>query len=144
MRMPLFTRIFFTPRVSAARESSFMKELAAPAIKAAEEERVKFHPESWKKPFLLWLNNIEDWCISRQIWWGHRIPVWYCEKCSASGLIYADNNGKRELSRVSFKNGAQPIVSFDKPEKCPHCGGHDLVQDPDVLDTCCGTEADSI
>ena len=109
-----------------------MKELAEPAIRAAVSEQVKFHPVSWKKPFVDWLRNIEDWCISRQIWWGHRIPVWYCTKCSTTGLIY---NTDGELSRVSFKDGAKPIISRNKPEKCPHCGGTDLVQDPDVLDT---------
>ncbi len=109
-----------------------MKELAAPAIKAIEDGRVTIHPEAWKKPLVDWLNNIQDWCISRQIWWGHRIPVWYCRHCSKDGLIF-DNAG--ELSRVSFAHGAKPIVSHDRPEKCPLCGGHDLVQDPDVLDT---------
>jgi len=87
-----------------------MKELAAPAIKAAEEERVKFHPESWKKPFLLWLNNIEDWCISRQIWWGHRIPAWNCESCG------------------------EMVVAEEAPAVCPKCGGA-LKQEEDVLDT---------
>ncbi|MDD2774139.1 MAG: valine--tRNA ligase [Elusimicrobiales bacterium] len=113
-----------------------MKDLAAPAINAAETGRVKFHPESWKKPYLDWLSNIQDWCISRQIWWGHRIPVWYCAKCSGDGLIYAAaKNGEKELVRISFKDGAKPVVAFDKPAKCPLCGGADLVQDPDVLDT---------
>ncbi|MCX5783541.1 MAG: class I tRNA ligase family protein, partial [Elusimicrobia bacterium] len=92
----------------------------------------KFHPQSWKKPFVDWLENIQDWCISRQIWWGHRIPVWYCKKCSEGGLIYDE---KGELSRVSFEHGAKPVVSFEKPSKCPLCQGADLVQDPDVLDT---------
>jgi len=113
-----------------------MDQLAAPAIKAAETGELQFHPASWKTPFLNWLKNIQDWCISRQIWWGHRIPVWYCRHCSAKGLTFAtDQQGKEQLTKVSFEDGAQPIVSFQKPEKCPHCGGHDLVQDPDVLDT---------
>ncbi|MBI4350057.1 MAG: valine--tRNA ligase [Elusimicrobia bacterium] len=109
-----------------------MKGLAAPAIEAAEKEKVRFYPSSWKKPFTAWLGNIQDWCISRQIWWGHRIPVWYCRSCSADGLKFDD---KGALSRVSFADGARPIVSQDKPSSCGACGGHDLLQDPDVLDT---------
>ncbi|MFA5162255.1 MAG: valine--tRNA ligase [Elusimicrobiales bacterium] len=109
-----------------------MKDLAAPAIRAAENGSVKFHPENWKKPYLEWLGRIEDWCISRQIWWGHRIPVWYCETCSAGGLV---RSAEGEVTRVSFKDGAKPILSAARPEKCPQCGGHGLVQDPDVLDT---------
>ncbi|OGR58887.1 MAG: valine--tRNA ligase [Elusimicrobia bacterium GWC2_51_8] len=109
-----------------------MKSQAAPAIAAAEKEEVKFYPPSWKKPFTDWLNNIQDWCISRQIWWGHRIPAWYCRKCSGPGLKFSDRGG---LSRVSFAQGAKPVVSFEKPPACPDCGGTDLLQDPDVLDT---------
>ncbi len=113
-----------------------MDEIAAPAIKAAESGDLQFHPANWKNPFLNWLKNIQDWCISRQIWWGHRIPVWYCRDCSKSGLTFAtDLQGKEQLTKVSFEDGAKPIVSFDKPAQCPHCHGHDLVQDPDVLDT---------
>ena len=113
-----------------------MDKLAAPAIAAAESGELQFHPASWKTPFVNWLKNIQDWCISRQIWWGHRIPVWYCRRCSAKGLTFAtDKQGKEQLTKVSFEDGAQPIVSFEKPAQCPHCHGHDLVQDPDVLDT---------
>lgn len=113
-----------------------MDELAKPAIAAAESGELQFHPESWKTPFVNWLKNLQDWCISRQIWWGHRIPVWYCRHCSEKGLTFAtDKQGNEQLTKVSFEDGAKPIVSFGKPEKCPVCGGHDLVQDPDVLDT---------
>ena len=113
-----------------------MDKLAAPAIRAAESGELQFHPANWKNPFLNWLKNIQDWCISRQIWWGHRIPVWYCRHCSEKGLTFAtDKQGHEQLTKVSFEDGAKPIVSFKKPEKCPICGGHDLVQDPDVLDT---------
>lgn len=110
-----------------------MEGLAENAIKAAETGKVKFHPGSWKKPYLDWLKNIQDWCISRQIWWGHRIPVWYCVKCSGKGLLFAGEPS--ELKRVSFKDGAKPVVSYGKPEKCQGCGGTEFVQDPDVLDT---------
>lgn len=113
-----------------------MDKLAAPAIAAAESGELQFHPASWKTPFVNWLKNIQDWCISRQIWWGHRIPVWYCRHCSEKGLTFAtDKQGKEQLTKVSFEDGAKPIVSYHRPEKCPLCGGHDLVQDPDVLDT---------
>lgn len=113
-----------------------MDELAKPVVQAAQTETLKFHPNSWKKPFLNWMTNIQDWCISRQIWWGHRIPVWYCKECSAKGLTFAtDQQGHEQLTKVSFEDGAHPIVSFEKPAQCPHCHGHDLVQDPDVLDT---------
>lgn len=113
-----------------------MDQLAAPALAAAQSGELQFHPASWKTPFINWLKNIQDWCISRQIWWGHRIPVWYCRHCSAQGLTFTtDKQGHKQLTKVSFEDGAQPIVSYGKPEKCPHCGGHDLVQDPDVLDT---------
>ena len=113
-----------------------MDELAKPVIAAAESGELQFHPASWKSPFLTWMKNLQDWCISRQIWWGHRIPVWYCRHCSEKGLTFAtDLQGKEQLTKVSFEDGAQPIISFEKPAACPHCGGHDLVQDPDVLDT---------
>jgi valyl-tRNA synthetase len=111
-----------------------MQDLAKPAIKVLESGEVTLHPDNWKKPLLAWLNNIQDWCISRQIWWGHRIPVWYCEACSGEGLIFSKTN-PNEIERISFKNGAKPIISFEKPKACPDCKGHDLYQDPDVLDT---------
>ena len=88
-----------------------MKPLAKPAIEAVRKGRIKFYPERWTKVYLDWMKNIRDWCISRQIWWGHRIPVYYCKKCQ------------------SVK------VSKSKPEKCPTCGSVDIEQDPDVLDT---------
>ena len=113
-----------------------MDKLAAPAIAAAESGELQFHPASWKTPFVNWLKNIQDWCISRQIWWGHRIPVWYCRHCSEKGLTFAvDKQGNEQLTKVSFEDGAKPIVSFGAPEKCPVCGGTHFVQDPNVLDT---------
>lgn len=88
-----------------------MKPLAGPAIEAVKSGRIKFYPKRWTKVYLNWMENIRDWCISRQIWWGHRLPVYYCQKCSDT------------------------IVSKTRPEKCPKCGGKDLKQDEDVLDT---------
>ncbi|UCG42383.1 MAG: valine--tRNA ligase [candidate division WOR-3 bacterium] len=87
-----------------------MKPLAGPAIEAVEGGRVKFHPERWNKVYLSWMRSIRDWCISRQLWWGHRIPVWYCP----CGEI---------------------IVSREDPAGCPECGSEDISQDEDVLDT---------
>lgn len=88
-----------------------MKPLAEPAIQAAKEGHVRFIPERFSKTYLNWMENIRDWCISRQLWWGHRIPVWYCQDCD-------------EL-----------IVSKKPVTRCTKCGGSKLEQDPDVLDT---------
>ena len=88
-----------------------MKELSEPAIKVVEEGKIKFYPDRWSGVYLDWMRNIKDWCISRQIWWGHRIPVWYCEDCK-------------------FEN-----VGKCAPAKCGKCGSDKLRQDEDVLDT---------
>ncbi len=87
-----------------------MKPLAEPALAASRDGTVTFSPPRWKKVYEHWMENIRDWCISRQLWWGHRIPVWYC----ACGEV---------------------IVARDDPDACPKCGGTELEQDPDVLDT---------
>jgi valyl-tRNA synthetase len=100
-----------------------MKPLAEPAIKAVEDNRIKFYPKRWRKVYLDWMYGIRDWCISRQIWWGHRIPVYYCRVCN-------DNAEGKGIGK-----GKGIIVSKLKPEKCPDCGATDIVQDPDVLDT---------
>ncbi|MCU0242108.1 MAG: valine--tRNA ligase [Vicinamibacteria bacterium] len=87
------------------------RPLAEPAIKAVEEGRIVFEPESWSKTYFEWMNNIRDWCISRQLWWGHRIPAWNCEACK------------------------KITVARETPAACQHCGGTQLDQDQDVLDT---------
>ncbi len=87
------------------------KPLADPAIAAVEDGRIVFVPESWSKTYFEWMRNIRDWCISRQLWWGHRIPAWTCGAC-------------RTL-----------VVSRQDPKQCGKCGGNDLVQETDVLDT---------
>ena len=94
-----------------------MKPLAGPAIEAVKKNRIKFYPNRWTKVYLNWMENIQDWCISRQIWWGHRLPVYYCKNCQRT------------------KPEAGIIVSRAKPERCPECGSNDLHQDEDVLDT---------
>jgi valyl-tRNA synthetase len=88
-----------------------MEPLAKPAIEAVEQGKTRFVPESWSKTYFHWMNNIRDWCISRQLWWGHRIPAWYCASCS--GIT----------------------VARTTPQACSKCGGVNLTQDEDVLDT---------
>jgi valyl-tRNA synthetase len=92
-------------------------ELSKRAINAANHDRIFFYPQSWKKSYVLWLENLKDWCISRQIWWGHRIPIYYC----------VDSKGN--------KTNCKPVASFDSPVKCCYCGGKSFIQDEDVLDT---------
>ncbi|MFH1829811.1 MAG: valine--tRNA ligase [Pseudomonadota bacterium] len=92
-----------------------MRPLAEVALRATEDGKVKFHPERWTQFYMQWLDNARDWCISRQIWWGHRIPVWYCEA------------GKEPP--------CPPIVSRETPTECPHCKSKKLRQEDDVLDT---------
>ncbi|MFH1665429.1 MAG: valine--tRNA ligase [Candidatus Omnitrophota bacterium] len=104
-----------------------MKPLAKEAIEAVTGGRIKFYPERWTKVYLNWMENIRDWCVSRQIWWGHRIPVWYCKDC----LKY-DN--VRDVA--VDKPGIPGIYSgTEAGKKCASCGSGDLEQDPDVLDT---------
>lgn len=88
-----------------------IKPLAEEAIKSVEKGDIKILPENWEKTYYEWMYNIRDWCISRQIWWGHRIPAWYCNDCE------------------------NIIVSIEDPEECSHCGSSSLTQETDVLDT---------
>ncbi len=88
-----------------------MEPLAKPAIDVVKEGRVKFIPERFSKIYFNWMENIKDWCISRQLWWGHRIPAYYCTSCD------------------------ETVVSRFEPESCPKCGGSQFKQDEDVLDT---------
>ncbi len=89
-----------------------MDPLAAPAIKAVEDGETKFIPERFTKIYLNWMRGTRDWCISRQLWWGHRIPAWYCDDC-----------------------GEVTVSKNEKVCKCPKCGSAKLTQDPDTLDT---------
>ncbi len=94
-------------------EQWFMKmdDLAGPAKRVVESGTVRFEPESWSKVYLHWMNIIEDWCISRQLWWGHRIPAWHCEACQ------------------------EHTVSETDPTQCAKCGSKNIKQEDDVLDT---------
>ena len=108
-----------------------MKPLAEPAIAAVNEGKVKFTPERWTKVYLNWMENIQDWCISRQIWWGHRIPIWYCSACSTK-----QESSKIENRKWKMDEGSEGIyVSREDLTECPECGSTDIYQDPDVLDT---------
>jgi len=88
-----------------------MKPLAEPALKAVLDEKIRFYPERWVKTYRHWMENIRDWCISRQLWWGHRIPAYYCAGCG------------------------EIVVEKEMPEKCPQCQTREFHQDEDVLDT---------
>ncbi|ARP50513.1 valine--tRNA ligase [Caproicibacterium lactatifermentans] len=88
-----------------------MEPLAKPAIDAVRSDKVRFIPERMEKIYYNWMENIRDWCISRQLWWGHRIPAWYCDDCG------------------------ETVVARTDPDTCPKCGGHHLHQDEDTLDT---------
>ena len=87
------------------------KPMAAKAMAAVRDGRIRFVPDNWEKTFFHWMENIRDWVISRQLWWGHRIPAWHCSDC-------------REIT-----------VAREAPQKCAHCGSSRVEQDPDVLDT---------
>jgi valyl-tRNA synthetase len=107
-----------------------IKPLAEPAIKAVEEGRIRIVPEGWTNNYLGWMRDIKDWCISRQIWWGHQIPAWYCRTCNGTVLISTKPDGTWIIPRE-----ARPIVAKTQPPLCPVCGGTDFIRDPDVLDT---------
>lgn len=94
-----------------------MKPMAEVALKAAdgEDPALRFYPDYWKKTWDQWLNNIQDWCISRQLWWGHRIPAWHCTACT----------------KITVPKGYKNA----DPTACVHCGSAKIEQDPDVLDT---------
>jgi valyl-tRNA synthetase len=106
-----------------------IKPLAEPALQAVRDGRIKIVPEGWCNSYYAWMENIKDWCISRQIWWGHQIPAWYCKSCES------DNWMQNADGDYLFSKDAKPIVARGKPSACPSCGGQELIQDPDVLDT---------
>ena len=88
-----------------------MEELIKPAVEAVKKGEIRLVPERMEKTYFNWTDNIRDWCISRQLWWGHRIPAYYCDECG------------------------EVVVSRNAPDACPKCGGKHFTQDPDVLDT---------
>ena len=88
-----------------------MEPLAKPALEAVRSHRTKFVPDRFEKIYFHWMENIKDWCISRQLWWGHQIPAWYCQDCG------------------------EMVVARENPSECPKCHSKNLIQDPDTLDT---------
>ena len=88
-----------------------VRPLVEPAIAAVADGTIRFVPKRWEKNYFHWMENLRDWCISRQLWWGHQIPAWYCDDCG------------------------ETIVAMDDPDACPACGGTELHRDEDVLDT---------
>ena len=117
-----------------------MKELAAKARPAFVQADIQYAPDRFRRYAIEWLDQIRDWPLSRQIWWGHRIPAWYCTECSGDALIpMFDLDREQALRegnfRVSVAAGAKPVVSAAEPAACAECGGRTWVQDPDVLDT---------
>ena len=96
-----------------AKPDAAGQTIAGRAIAAVEQGDTRFFPQHWENTYFAWMRNIQDWCISRQLWWGHRIPAYWCERCT----------------------DAAPIVAEARPSSCPGCGGGDLRQDDDVLDT---------
>ncbi len=117
-----------------------MKPLARQALPYLEGGAITFIPGRFSAYAVEWLRNIRDWALSRQIWWGHRIPAWYCRSCSAPGLIPLEGLDWEDALdqgnfRVDLEKGAQPMVSATRPFVCSRCGSAELVQDPDVLDT---------
>ncbi|HSB45210.1 MAG TPA: valine--tRNA ligase [Nitrospira sp.] len=114
-----------------------IQPLADPAIKAVEDGRIRIIPEGWTNNYLGWMRDIKDWCISRQIWWGHQIPAWYCETCNST-LIHKQvttSNDGLPVVRLTLLQGAKPIVARSAPTRCSTCGGQNFLRDPDVLDT---------
>jgi len=107
-----------------------IQPLAEPAITAVESGQIRLIPEQWTNNYLGWMRDIKDWCISRQIWWGHQIPAWYCRHCNAEAILETP----APLS-WTITSEAKPIVARTAPVQCPDCSRQDFVQDPDVLDT---------
>ena len=144
-------------------EQWFLKvqDMAEKATQAVETGDITIVPERFEKVYFQWLENIRDWCISRQLWWGHRIPAWYCTDCDGDAIELRFGDGVQDSQGTSHRkgsyqalaaagiapdvleradsvivnSGARAIVQADAPTACPTCGGGNLLQDPDVLDT---------
>ena len=107
-----------------------IQPLADPAIAAVEHGQIRIIPEEWSNNYLGWMRGIKDWCISRQIWWGHRIPAWYCATCHPEARLILDGGGSHLIPTQAI-----PVVSETAPATCATCEGDQFIQDPDVLDT---------
>ena len=110
-----------------------LRKLGKPAEEVVKKGKIRFYPPRWRKVYLNWMKNLRGWCISRQIWWGHRIPAWYCVDCKRA----YDASHKEKVSpseRVDLAE-AGIMVSLENPKFCLRCGGMNIQQDEDVLDT---------
>jgi len=114
------------------------------AIRAVEEGRTRIVPQGWENTYFDWMRNIKDWCISRQIWWGHQIPAWYCIKCNKDEIYEIEGSEARsqkseEKQKINVERfvsaKAKPIVSRTEPKECPVCKSKEIIRDNDVLDT---------
>jgi len=128
---PLVSRQWFVDvnRSIEARDGKTLKEMS---LEAVRDHSIKILPDRFEKVYFNWMDNLHDWCISRQIWFGHRIPVWYCKSC------YVEKGAPERVGDTSgYERGAQPglITGVEPPSKCPECGGSELEQDTDTLDT---------
>ncbi len=134
-------------------------QISKPAMEVVLNGQIKIIPERFSRVYLNWMENIRDWCISRQLWWGHRIPAWYCIQCSGSHIevITPTEDGQDASNSSTFKElleagistedieakashiligmKARPMVAMSKPDKCIDCESMEILQDPDVLDT---------
>jgi len=115
------TTIEFIPSYQWFIKMDKLKELAEKPVK---REKIKFHPKRFEKPYFDWLKNVKDWCISRQIWWGHKMPIWQCQ-----------NYKKSKIKNQKSKKNKEYFISLEKPKKCPLCGKCQPKQVKDVLDT---------
>ncbi|MFC1699868.1 valine--tRNA ligase [Candidatus Omnitrophota bacterium] len=111
-----------------------MKQLGRSAQEVVKKNKIKFHPPRWKKVYLNWMKDLHGWCISRQIWWGHRIPAWYCLDCKQATSMMQQGKEVLPAEKMNLSE-AGIIVSRENPKFCPRCGGSNLKQDEDVLDT---------
>ncbi len=122
-----------------------IKPLAEPAIDAVVTGKIRITPEGWANNYLGWMRDIKDWCISRQIWWGHQIPAWYCKTCNHNYILEAghsvgatgESGPRHEMKTMNstIAQEAKPIVARSAPTRCKICEGQDFLRDPDVLDT---------
>ncbi|MDO8582067.1 MAG: valine--tRNA ligase [bacterium] len=112
------------------------KSLKARSIDAVRKEKITIVPDRFNKTYFQWMDNLHDWCISRQLWFGHRIPVWYCKGNQESGIgNHGTEKSPNSLFIIHDSKTCPPIVQIDPIKACPSCGSKELEQDPDTLDT---------